>query len=99
MLNDTKLEYDFNVQFYTAPTEVEIGSDTNSLVVVNLGATIATVNNFPLNPTLVPGAAGESFVMGGNRLEVLKRKTLDIGFAAGVGRVGVIQKFYVNLNK
>lgn len=99
--NENKLEFDFSVQFYRTSTPVEISKDCNSLIVVNLsgvGGSVVTVNNFPLNPTLIAGANGESFTIGGNRLEVIKRKTLDIGFIGAPGLCAVIQKWYVNLN-
>ncbi len=95
------LEFDFNIQFYRAPTDVEIQKPCNAIIVVNLsavGGSIVTVNNYPLNPTLVAGAAGEVFVMGGNRGEIIARSQLNIGFSTGVGLVAVIQKFYTNIN-
>jgi hypothetical protein len=100
-LIDQILEFDFSIQFYRQPTDVEIQKPCNAVVVVNLsavGGSIATVNNFPLNPSLVAGAAGEVFVMGGNRGEVISRTQLNIGFSTGVGLVAVIQKFYTNIN-
>jgi hypothetical protein len=95
------LEFDFFIQFYREPTDVEIQKNVNAFFVVNLspvGGSIVTVNNFPLNPALVAGAAGEVFVMGGNRGEVVARRQLNIGFSTGVGVVAVIQKYYTNLN-
>jgi len=100
-LSEQLLTFDFTVQFYREPTDVEISKNCNAFFVVNLsglGGSIITVNNFPLNPTLVAGAAGEVFVMGGNRGEVVGRTQLNIGIATGVGLVAVIQKFYTNIN-
>ena len=95
------LQFDFTVMFYREPTDVEISKNCNALFVVNLsgvGGAVVTVNNFPLNPALVAGAAGEVFVMGGNRSETIARTQLNIGIAGGVGLVAVIQKFYTNIN-
>lgn len=95
------MTFDFTVQFYREPTNVEIAKHCNAVFVVNLsgvGGSIVTVNNFPLNPALVAGAAGEVFVLGGNRGEVIGRDQLNIGIATGAGLVAVIQKFYTNLN-
>ncbi len=95
------LPFDWTVQFYREPTDVEISKNCNALFVVNLsgfGGSIVTVNNAPLNPTLVAGAAGEVFVMGGNRGEIIARTQLNIGIATGVGLVMVVQKFYTNIN-
>lgn len=99
MVNEITLEYDWYVQFYSTPTPVEIVGNCNALFVVNLsgvGGSVVTVNNFPLNPTLVAGANGETFALGGNRKEIIKRKTLDIGFVTGIGLACVVQKYYVN---
>jgi len=100
-LTEQFLEYDWTVNFYRQPTDVEITKNCNALFVVNLsavGGSIVTVNNFPLNPALVAGSSGEVFVMGGNRGEILARKQLNVGFSTGVGLVAVIQKYYTNLN-
>lgn len=97
---DNLWTFDWYVQFYSVPTQVEIVGNCNSIFVVNLsgvGGSIVTVNNYPLNPTLVPGANGENFMLGGNRGEIIKRKTLDLGFSTGVGLACVIQKYYVNI--
>jgi hypothetical protein len=98
---EQQLEFDFTIQFYSVPTDVEISKNCNAFFVVNLsgvGGTIVTVNNYPLNPALVAGSAGEVFVMGGNRGETVARRQLNIGMATGVGLVAVIQKYYTNLN-
>ena len=100
-ISEQLLTYDWTVMFYREPTDVEVSKNCNALFVVNLsgvGGAVVTVNNFPLNPALVAGAAGEVFVMGGNRGEVVGRSQLNIGIAGGVGLVAVIQKFYTNIN-
>ena len=99
-ISEQLLEFDFTIQFYRAPTDVEIQKPCIAIIVVNLsavGGSVVTVNNFPLNPALVAGAAGEVFVMGGNRGEIISRTQLNIGFSTGVGLVAVIQKFYTNI--
>lgn len=100
-LSEQLLQFDFSIQFYRTPTDVEISKNCNAFFVVNLsgvGGSVVTVNNYPLNPALVAGAAGEVFVMGGNRGEVVGRTQLNVGIATGVGLVAVIQKFYTNIN-
>lgn len=95
------LQFDFSIQFYRTPTDVEISKHCNTVVVINLsgvGGSVVTVNNYPLNPALVAGVAGEVFVMGGNRGETIARTQLNIGIATGGGLVCVIQKFYTNIN-
>ena len=100
-LSEQQLTFDFTVQFYREPTDVEVSKNCNAFFIVNLspvGGSIVTVNNYPLNPALVAGAAGEVFVMGGNRGEIVGRKQINLGFSTGVGLVAVIQKFYTNIN-
>jgi hypothetical protein len=95
-------EYDFTIQVYSEPETIEISSNCNTFMAINVaavGGPLATVNGFPINPPLAAGTNGEAFIIGGNLGEIIKRKTIDLAFPAGfVGaRVIVVQKFYVNL--
>jgi len=92
--------FDFTIQPYSGPIEVEIHENCNAIMVVNIaavGGPLATVNRFPINPPLAAGSNGESFIMGGNAGEIINRKSLDIGFPAGAvgASVIVVQKYYV----
>lgn len=92
-------KFDFFIQPYTEPTLVELQDNVNSVMIVNMapvGGALATINQYPLNATLVAGAAGEALIIGGNEGEVLNRKTLDLGFPNGTAnaRVLIVQKYY-----
>lgn len=94
MFQEQKLEYTFNIQFVVEPTYFEISRNCNGVSFVNVGTTLATIENFPINASLVPGANGESFNIGGNRGEILGKIQINIGFPVANGRVAVIQKLY-----
>ncbi|MES3018581.1 MAG: hypothetical protein V4721_12410 [Bacteroidota bacterium] len=96
------LEFDFTVQPYTQPATVEIAANCNVFMAINVGAvgsTAASVNGFPINAPLAVGTNGEAFIMGGNKGEIMKRKTIDLAFPLGIAgvRVLIVQKFYINL--
>jgi hypothetical protein len=96
------LEYDFTIQPYIQETTVEISAFCNTLMAINVGAVgspVATINGFPINAPLAAGTNGEAFVLGGNQGEIIKRKTIDLAFPAGIVgvRVLIVQKFYVNI--
>lgn len=99
------LPFDWTVQFATAPKEFEIPEYCNSILVVNIGGVggdLATVNNFPINATLIAGANGESWGIGGGIGEIVSmgRRTLEIGFPNGQNqaRVVIVTKFYIIKN-
>jgi hypothetical protein len=96
------IEYDFTIQPYTGPETIEIASNCNTFMAINVGAVgspVATINGFPINPPLAAATNGEAFVIGGNVGEIIKRKTIDLAFPAGIAgvRVLIVQKFYVGL--
>jgi hypothetical protein len=72
---------------------VEVDPKCNALTFINIGATLAIVNGVPLNPTLVPGANGESFSIPGNYGEFFNGR-IDVSFQTGAGNLLVIQKYY-----
>lgn len=95
MSNVQKIPFDFSTQQYFQPIELEVADKCNSITVINTGTTIVFVNGFPLNPTLVAGASGESWAIGGNLGEVINRKQITISLSAVPGTsFWVIQKFY-----
>lgn len=72
-------------QVITDGGDVPIPANSNGYVAVNIGTVTAFVNGFPINPPLVPGANGESIVVGGNFGEVLAEQNLEIIFAGAAG--------------
>lgn len=90
--------YWFTRQTVTAAADVPIVSYCNGIVAVNIGTIIAYINGFPINPPLVPGTNGESWVIGGNFLEVVGEEQLEITFGAGgVPRVFLSMKYYTDI--
>lgn len=98
MQQEQTLVYNIVPRAVLENTSIEIMPNCNSITIINIGTTQATVNYFiPLNAG-VPGTSnGESFTFGGNRLEIFNGR-LDIAFpGTGAGNVVVIQKIYINL--
>lgn len=94
-LENEKLVFDISSKTVNGGSAVDIPDNCNAILVVNIGTVLVTVNGFPLNPPLAPGANGESWTLGGNRGEIIQRKELDIQFAAAGGLAFVQFKWYV----
>lgn len=69
----------------------------NSFTVINLGDTLATVNDIPLFPSPTPATdAGDAVIISGNELDIYKGN-IKLAFAFPVGanpKVVIIQQFY-----
>lgn len=94
-LKEKILYYDFIPTTYRLNTSVVFKEWCNGWEVVNLGTTVATVNNRPLYPGVPGTVLGDSFSLGGNKGEVFKGR-VDIAFPGGAGGIVLFtQKVYV----
>jgi hypothetical protein len=98
MTKNNHQPYDWFNQTYTEAKEVEITQLCNAVLVTNIGTTLCTVNNYPINPPLVAGTNGESWGIGDATGGVIARRQLDIAFPNGNGKVIVEQKYYIPEN-
>jgi hypothetical protein len=90
------MPYNFSPIYVSEPSKVEVDSRCNSLIFINTGTTIATVNGITLYPG-VPGTSnGESLSIPGNKGEKFFGR-IDVNFPSGPGSVTIIQKSYVEL--
>lgn len=91
------LTFSWTREIVTEGGDLKLRKYTNGVTCTNIGTTVALVNGFPINPSLVVGANGESTSIGGNRGEIIDDESIEITFqnAAG-GRVFVQQKYYVD---
>jgi hypothetical protein len=94
MEEDRILYYNITPVQYLVNSSIVVDPNCNSVTVINIGATIMTVNNIPLNPGTPGINNGESFTFGGNRAEVFSGR-IDISFTGGAGSCIVIQKIYI----
>jgi hypothetical protein len=94
--------FDWTRQVIDASGEIPIIKGCFSILVTNIGgvgASAASIDGFPINPALVAGQNGESWSVGGPENTVIGKTTLEILFAAGVGRVFVQQLYYISTDK
>lgn len=93
------LPFDWTVNVYTEPQEIEVEQNCNTLLAMNIsgvGGPLATINKFPINAALVAGANGEAFVIGGGVGEIINRQMVDLAFPNGGNCIVlVLQKFYI----
>lgn len=90
-------KYNIAVHVVNANGQVSLTPTCNGWTAINVsavGGPLATVNGVPLNSTLVAGANGESFSIGGNENECYQGR-LDVSFSAAGGVVLIIEKFYL----
>jgi hypothetical protein len=78
---------------YRQNSSVIIQEMCNSVVLINQGTTVATINGVVLNPGTPGVNNGESFTFGGNVGEIFMGR-IDISFATGMGNILAIQKIY-----
>lgn len=93
MQKNELLIYNIIPTVYRKNAAVIIQEMCNSVILINQGTTIATVNGVVLNPGTAGVNNGESFTFGGNVGEIFKGR-IDINFPSGAGNVLSIQKIY-----
>lgn len=93
-------DYNISVNFYNAGNQgfINIQKNCNSIMVTNLGDTIATINGIVLFPSATPATvAGDTLEITGNELDSFKGN-LKLAFNFPVGAsplVQIVQQFYV----
>jgi hypothetical protein len=92
--SENSLTYNIIYTTYRANTSMIIPRLCNSIIAINQGVTVATVNGVILNPGTAGVNNGESFVFGGNKGEIFYGR-VDISFPTGAGNVLVVQKIYL----
>lgn len=75
-------------------TRVEIPQLCNGYNIVNVGATQALVEDFPLNAGTPGTNNGEGLTIGGNKGEIFSGR-LDVTFPSGAGIVSIQFKIYL----
>lgn len=76
-----------------------IKRNTFAILVINIGApgsAVAFVNGFPINPTLVVGANGESWSVGNACGAVIQDSDIEIIFSTANGLVFMQQVYYIH---
>ncbi len=87
--------YDIVTMTYILSGSYSIPDNCNGYTVTNNGGDTVTVDDIPLFPGTVGSVQGDSFTVGGNRNEILSRKTLKVFFATTVApSVIVTYKYY-----
>lgn len=80
--------------------EIPVKPGTFSIIITNIspvGGPLVMVEGFPINPPLVAGANGESWVIGCPEGSVIGKSTVEIIFTtAAAGKVFVQQSYYTN---
>jgi len=95
------LKVDWSRQALDTSQEIPIIRGCFSIIVTNIsgvGGSVVLVEGFPLNPPLVAGATGESWVVGCPENSVIGRSTIEIIFTTLVAgsKVFVQQVYYSN---
>jgi len=89
--------FDTITQTYNRSGQIELFQLCNGYSVANIGDDTVTIDGKILYPGTVGSIIGDSFTVGGNECEIMKRKSITISFA-GVGvapNVEVTQKYYI----
>lgn len=89
---------DWTRQVINSSGEIPIKKGAFAILAVNIGAVGASqalIDGFPINPTLVAGANGESWSVGGVEGTIITKESLEIIFVTGVGSVFLQQAYYV----
>jgi len=82
--------------------EIPIRKGTFGILVTNIGAvgaSVAMIEGFPINPPLVVGSNGESWSVGGPPGTAIEKETLEIIFTTGAGLVFVQMMYYTEFDK
>lgn len=96
----TYRKYNVTVNNYAAADQgfINVVQNCNSLLVMNIGDTIAFFNGFPLFPSATPATvAGDAIEISGNELDTYKGN-LKLSFAFPVGaapQVVIVQQYYI----
>ena len=90
----TRVPYNIIPNIFRGNTAMIIPPHCNSIIFINQGTTIATVNGVVLNPGTPGVSNGESFQFGGNLGEEYNGR-VDINFPTGAGNVLAVQKIYL----
>lgn len=96
----TEKKYNIVSQQYATRQSITVDKFCNSWAARCLGDTPVTVNGILLQPSPVPGQAGESVSVGANEGEIYSGR-LDVIFQPPAGTnplVEVVQKFYLPEN-